>query len=137
MATGEHVEVELKLYVPDDRFDAVDAALRSTGDVHEVHLHAEYVDTVDWQLSLHGLTWRIRREGERWVQTLKARGDSAGDIERIEHDVDITDRVGPGAGPPAPDPALHHGTAAGSRIAHLLADAATESWKTGKPVKVS
>ena len=90
MATGEHVEVELKLYVPHDRFDAVDAAIRATGDVHEVHLHAEYVDTVDWQLSLHGLTWRIRREGERWVQTLKARVDSTGDIERIEHDVDIT-----------------------------------------------
>ncbi|MFZ9629246.1 MAG: CYTH domain-containing protein [Ilumatobacteraceae bacterium] len=120
MATGEHVEVELKLYVPASRVAAVEAALRSEGPVHEVLLRAEYVDTADWHLSQHGLTWRVRHEDERWVQTLKARVSSADDIERIEHDVDVTDRVGGRNDPPSPDPTLHRGTQVGKLLIEVL-----------------
>lgn len=124
MGTGEHVEVELKLFVPDDRIAAVEAAVRSTGDAHDVHLRAEYFDTTDWQLSRHDLTWRVRREDDRWVQTLKARVGSTGDLERIEHDVDVTARTADGGTDSLPDPALHAGTAAGARLVDALASIA-------------
>ena len=39
-----------------------------------IELHAVYLDTPDESLRAHGMGLRLRREGTRWVQTLKARG---------------------------------------------------------------
>lgn len=104
----EHLEIEVKLHVPDDSCDGVDAAVREAGTAHDVHLVAQYHDTVDWALAARGLTWRIRREGDRWVQTLKGRtGDDA--MARVEHDVDVTHLVAADGSPPALDASLHDG----------------------------
>ena len=48
-------------------------------------LAAMYLDTPDRRLAQQGIAWRLRREGRRWVQTLKAGGANA--LERFEHEV--------------------------------------------------
>lgn len=115
----EHLEIEVKLHVPAHAFDAVEAALRDGGGVIDIRLRAEYHDTDDWALASGGLTWRMRREGDRWVQTLKGRASADGDdMARVEHDVDVTDRSNGESAPPL-DAALHDGPA-GIRLRALL-----------------
>jgi triphosphatase len=119
----EHLEIEVKLHVPASAFDAVEAALRDDADVTEIRLRAEYYDTDDWVLAAKGLTWRMRREGDRWVQTLKGRASADGDgddMARVEHDVDVTDRSDGESAPPL-DAALHDGHL-GTRLRTLLDD---------------
>ena len=53
----------------------------------------------------------MRKEGRRWVQTLKGAGD--GIWQRLEHEVPL--RVAAGVVPLA-DPALHDGTPAGEAL---------------------
>lgn len=50
-----------------------------------VRMAAGYLDTPDRRLARAGLSWRLRREGRRWVQTLK--GPGAHGLERFEHSV--------------------------------------------------
>ncbi|MFM8310943.1 MAG: CYTH domain-containing protein [Ilumatobacteraceae bacterium] len=117
----EHLEIELKLHVPDEAFDDVERAMREGDTAREIRLRAEYHDTDDWALASCGLTWRMRREGDRWVQTLKGRMPAASDdMARVEHDVDVTDRA---SGHPLPplDASLHDG-AAGARLRAVLDD---------------
>ena len=117
----EHLEIELKLHVPDDAFDDVGRAVREGGDAREVRLCAEYYDTDDWALASNGLTWRMRREGDRWVQTLKGRMPAGrDDMARVEHDVDVTDRAS-GDGAPPLDAMLHDGSA-GTRLRAVLSE---------------
>jgi inorganic triphosphatase YgiF len=59
---------------------------------------------------------RLRREGDRWVQTLKGRGD--GLMQRLEDEVPVD---GPADAVPSLDPARHEGTAAGRALARVLA----------------
>jgi inorganic triphosphatase YgiF len=82
--TQHHDELELKLRVPGTALAAVREELRLRG-ATPLPLRALYVDTADGRLAAAELALRLRLEGERWVQTLKAPGDSA--VHRLEHEV--------------------------------------------------
>lgn len=107
------VEFELKFLVPRRARSAVRAALGERGATLETrHLVARYFDTADRRLARAGMSLRLRREGRRWVQTLKAGREGA--LARFEHEVLRPDAT--------VDAAAHAGTSAGDRLAELLAD---------------
>ena len=110
-------EIELKFQVPPERRDRVRAAVAGrAAAARTLRLQAAYFDTGDGLLASAGVALRLRREGARWVQTLKASG--ADTMTRLEHNAPRRERS---AAVPALDPALHQGTAAGERLAALLA----------------
>ena len=115
MRAMDPVEVELKFQVPAAARAAVRKAV-ATASARSVRLQAVYLDTADQRLAAAGLALRLRKEGPRWVQTLKGRGD--GLMQRLEHEVALP----PQRGRPQPDPARHAGTAVGAQLAALLAD---------------
>ena len=47
-----------------------------------ISLDAIYYDTADRRLQQHGLALRLRREGRRWVQTLKSEGSARGGVSQ-------------------------------------------------------
>jgi triphosphatase len=108
-------EIELKLQVPAGSRAAV---LREVAGrrCETVRLQARYFDTPDRRLAAAGLALRLRKEGRRWVQTLKSRGD--GMMERGEHEVILP----ASRQAPALDPCRHAGTEAGEALAQLLDD---------------
>ncbi|MCZ8113149.1 MAG: CHAD domain-containing protein [Betaproteobacteria bacterium] len=110
-------EIELKFQVPPGQATAVARAV-GTASARRVRLQAAYADTADRRLAAAGLALRLRREGRRWVQTLKGRGD--GLMARPEHEVPVPG----GAAMPAFDAARHAGTPVGDRLLALLADGA-------------
>lgn len=99
-----------------------------------LRLRARYFDTDDGRLGRAGIALRLRLEGDQWVQTLKARGESA--VHRLEHEVAV-----PGAPDetPALDIARHAGTAAHGPLLKALGSAgpaalverfATDVWRS-------
>ena len=111
-------EIELKFQIPAARREAVARAV-ATRTARGVSLRAQYFDTADRALVRAGLALRVRKEGRRWVQTLKGAGD--GIWQRLEHEVVL--RVPAGTTPTA-DPALHDGTPAGEALRRALGDGA-------------
>lgn len=109
------MEIEFKFCIPSGRLKAVEAALKR-GTVVRTRLQARYFDTADQRLAADGMVLRLRKEGRRWVQTVKATGDNA--LHRLEHNVDL------GTTGPAPgiDPQRHQGTPVGDRLSKLLAE---------------
>ena len=110
------MEIEFKFHIPSDRLKAVEVAMRR-GTVVRTRLQARYFDTADQALAAQGIVLRLRKEGRRWVQTVKATGDNA--LHRLEHNVDLGATAG-GASP-AIDPQRHQGTPVGDRLAKVLA----------------
>jgi triphosphatase len=110
-------EIELKFQVPRDRREAVDAAVANGERGARMRLQAAYFDTAGRALAAAGMALRIRREGRRWVQTLKGAGDDG--LTRAEHNVPL-----PAGGDPhgVADPARHAGSPIGERLAKLLAE---------------
>jgi inorganic triphosphatase YgiF len=108
-------EIEIKLQVPEGSRAAVSRAMRR-GRATGLHLVARYFDTPDRRLAAAGLALRLRREGRRWVQTVKGVGD--GPMARLEHDAPI------GAASshtvPAIDLARHEGTDEGRTLRRAL-----------------
>jgi len=81
--TDKH-EVELKLEVEPGFEEAVIAAL-GLGSPTTKHLHAVYYDTPAKALREAGISLRIRRAGDRYIQTIKlASGRGAGFFDRAE-----------------------------------------------------
>ncbi|MFA7666646.1 MAG: CHAD domain-containing protein [Burkholderiaceae bacterium] len=116
------VEIEIRFAVPSAARKALLVELtRVPTQVRRVSLAAMYLDTPDRRLADKGIAWRLRREGRRWVQTLKADGPNA--LERFEHEV-----ARPGA---TPDASLHAGTPAGDRLLKLLKVAETDELPVG------
>lgn len=114
-------EVELKFQVPAPRRArvAAEVAGHDLGAPRRVRLQAAYFDTADHALATAGLALRVRREGRRWVQTLKGLGDDG--LTRQEHEVPLAlGEIDPSA--PRADPARHAGTPVGMRLLALLAD---------------
>ena len=111
------MEIEFKFHVPAQRLKAVEAAMRR-GSVVRTRLQARYFDTADQALAAQGIVLRLRKEGPRWVQTVKATGDNA--LHRLEHNVDLG-AAAAGGGAPAIDPQRHQGTPVGERLAQVLA----------------
>lgn len=106
-------EIELKFQIPRERVAGVRRAV-DTASARTQRLQARYFDTPDRRLAAAGLALRLRNQGGRWVQTIKARGD--GMMQRAEDEV----RVPAGDGPPALDLARHHGTPAASALREVL-----------------
>src|SRR5688500_6850198 len=105
---GGESEIELKFFVPREARAAILAEMtRRSASLERRTLAAMYLDRPYRRLALAGIAWRLRREGRRWVQTLKSGGASA--IERFEHEV-----IRPG---PSHDPAMHAGTGTGDKLA--------------------
>jgi inorganic triphosphatase YgiF len=94
-------ELEVKLQVPDEAWDGVAQAMQAP-DSRELPLHAVYLDTADRRLAAAGIGLRVRREGGRWMQTLKARG--TGWLDRLEDEMEIAAEEGE---VPAPDLSRH------------------------------
>lgn len=64
-------EVELKLAVAADSLPMLQRRLRALGRAQRQRLHTTYFDTADLLLARHAMALRLRRDGTRWVQTLK------------------------------------------------------------------
>lgn len=137
------MEIEFKFVVPPERRPAVEAALRR-GAVTRTRMQARYFDTPDRALATRGIVLRLRKEGRRWVQTVKAAADGVqGPLHREEHNVDLG--LARAGAQPVPDAQRHHGTAAGERLATALADTqgplaetyATDIWRLKREVRVA
>jgi inorganic triphosphatase YgiF len=109
------LEVELKLAAsPEDaakfgRLPLVKGA--TTGRAVTRHMHSVYYDTPDLTLKAQGMALRLRREGTRWVQTLKGAGRVEGGLhQREEHEVQV------------PAPLLDYGALAAWGMNGVLAD---------------
>ncbi|WP_440454601.1 CYTH and CHAD domain-containing protein [Psychrobacter sp. ASPA161_9] len=79
-------EIELKFLVPESRLKSLmrQAQVKSS---QITQLAAHYYDTPDQQLAQAGIGLRIRKEGDTWVQTIKAGGD--GIAARLEHNATL------------------------------------------------
>jgi len=115
-------EVELKFLVPAlARAGVLAEMTRGTATLRRTSLAARYLDTEDRRLARQGMAWRLRREGRRWIQTLKASGTNA--LERFEHEV------------PRPsashDASEHAGTPAGDQLIALLRRAHADGVEPG------
>jgi len=109
-------EIELKFQVPAARRVAVARAV-ATPTSMRVLLRGQYYDTAERQLAHAGLALRVRKEGRRWVQTLKGAGD--GIWQRLEHEVALSVPAGE---VPVADPGLHDGTPAGDALRQALGE---------------
>lgn len=79
-------EIELKFLVPESRIKSL---LRQTKvkSSQEIQMAAHYYDTPKQELAKAGIGLRIRKEGNAWVQTIKAGGD--GIAARLEHNAPL------------------------------------------------
>ncbi len=112
-------EIEIKLQVPVHARSRLEAAV-AAGRSQRTHLQATYFDTADRRLAAAGIALRLRKEGRRLVQTVKAAGK--GLMERLEHNVDIGPAALQVAGDAALiDPRRHTGTPAGELLERVLA----------------
>ncbi len=75
-------EIELKFLIPKAKLKELvrQTKIKSS---QEIPMSAHYYDTADQQLANAGIGLRIRKEGDSWVQTIKAGGD--GIATRLEH----------------------------------------------------
>jgi triphosphatase len=104
-------EIELKFLVPRSARKALAAEMaRASASLERRTLAASYLDTPDRRLAREGIAWRLRREGRRWMQTLKAARANA--LERFEHEA-----IRPDA---SIDASLHAGTPVGDRLLKIL-----------------
>jgi triphosphatase len=107
-------ELELKFQVPEAALASLRDALRAHG-ARTQRLRAHYFDTANGRLARAGISLRLRLEGRRWIQTVKAEG--LGIAHRMEHEVGVAgapDRV------PAIDPHRHDDSDAGKVLAASL-----------------
>lgn len=116
------VEVELRFQVSAEARAEVAAEMaRRAANLEHRTLAAIYLDTPDRRLARAGIAWRLRREGRRWIQTLK--GGGASSLERFEHEV-----IRPGA---VHDARAHAGTSVGDRLVAILSEAQAEGIEVG------
>lgn len=109
-------EIELKFQIPEGALPALQARLTALPGSERQHLQAHYFDTPDRRLGQARSALRLRKEGDRWVQTLKAA--SANSMIRLE---DNQDAPAPEAGYAArPDLSRHLGSPAQSGLVQAL-----------------
>ena len=110
-------ETELKLHVPEAARRAVDAAVAAAAS-RRTHLQAIYFDTPDLRLAAAGIALRLRKQGRRWVQTLKVGGPHA--MQRLEHNASLPEPK-PVGSVPGIDPQRHAGTPGAQALALAIA----------------
>ncbi|CAN5418928.1 inorganic triphosphatase [soil metagenome] len=115
-------ELELKFRVSPAASERLRRALIERGAV-PVRMRARYYDTADGRLASAGVSWRLRQEGDRWVQTLKSAGSSQ--LHRLEHEVVVQPR---GRRAPLLDPRLHQPAPAGALLLQALAGTVPADW---------
>jgi hypothetical protein len=69
--TGDKREIELKFAVDAQRGEAVLAGF-GAGATAPRSLESRYFDTADHALRKAGFTLRVRKDGDRWTQTVKS-----------------------------------------------------------------
>ena len=111
-------EIELKFRIPAARLAALRRAVATRG-AQVQPLVAVYFDTPGELLARARVALRLRREGDTWVQTLKAEGASA--MHRLEHNVVVAGKRQPGL-----DLSRHDGSVAGRALRAVLAGARDE-----------
>lgn len=89
MTTPREIELKLECEVADLAALANHPLLRADGTPEAVVLTSTYFDTAKGDLRKGGLTLRVRREGDRRIQTVKAASASAGLFDRAEWETDI------------------------------------------------
>ncbi len=89
MTTPREIELKLDCEVADLPTLANHPLLRADGTPDTAVLTSTYFDTVKGDLRKAGLTLRVRREGDRRIQTVKAAGGGAGLFDRAEWETDI------------------------------------------------
>ncbi|MDE2400352.1 MAG: CYTH domain-containing protein [Burkholderiales bacterium] len=108
-------EIELKFQIPADSLGAVAHEIGQIPGHRREHLQAHYFDTPDRQLGTARMALRLRKEGDVWVQTLKAGGSNT--MVRLE---DNRPTTAPTSGGPARvDLNLHQGVARDALIKAL------------------
>jgi triphosphatase len=108
-------ELELKFQVPAEVVASLRAELRRRG-ARPIALAAAYFDTPDFALAEHHVSLRLRCEGGKWVQTLKAEGRSA--VDRLEHNVPLA--AASDGSRPMLEVSRHAGTEAGALLHKVL-----------------
>lgn len=98
---GGHRETEIKLQIDPRHLPRLRRAgwLKSlaAGRPNTQQLRATYFDTIDFKLRQAGLTLRVRKEGRRFVQNIKARDETKGTFTRQEWETVVP------KGEPSPD----------------------------------
>lgn len=84
-------EFEIKLLFPGGKFELIEKWIISKGGLQRQHLRAAYIDTPDFLFAQAGISFRLRKEGRQWMQTLKVSTDKP--LERLEHNI-ILDATG-------------------------------------------
>lgn len=129
-------EVELKLSATTATFTAVRrhraVAEASAGRSHSTSIVSRYYDTMQDDLREHGVALRLRRRGQRWLQTVKGAGDAlAGMHRRAEYEWAVTRaRIDPV--PLATTPWAELFAATAGRLAVVFV---TEVTRTERPLK--
>ena len=82
-------EVELKLLVPPAQHARLQSRLRAFGVPRVQMVDSVYFDTAARALARAGLALRLRRQGRRWLQTLKTGGAEAALATRDEWEVPV------------------------------------------------
>ncbi|KQP35050.1 CYTH and CHAD domain-containing protein [Methylobacterium sp. Leaf100] len=93
MATPREIELKLECGVADLAALANHPLLRADGTPEAVVLSSTYFDTAKGDLRKGGLTLRVRREGDRRIQTVKAASASVGLFDRAEWEAEIFGEV--------------------------------------------
>jgi inorganic triphosphatase YgiF len=115
-------EIRLRFTVPATNRQKLRTDIAGGGDaIERTSLATLHLDTEGSHLARAGFEWRLRREGRRWIQRLKAtQGDSRGGLEhevlrsRAEFDVFV-----------------HAGTAIGVRLMAVLNEARLQGAEVG------
>ncbi len=88
-------EIELKLRVAPDAVETLLACPRLAASIPGLasaqQLDAVYYDTADLRLQKRGASLRVRREGDRFVQTVKTSSSTAGALDRLEWETIVSD----------------------------------------------
>lgn len=108
-------EIELKFGVPAEAVALLTRRFKAVG-ANRQRLEAHYFDTSEGRLGQLGIDWRLRRESDGWVQTVKVTTGAA--AFRLEHNAPVSQVVVGEV--PRPDPALHMGSPAGDALLRCL-----------------
>lgn len=115
-------EIELKFQIPETRFTHLRQRFLQ-GTTEAVRMQAHYFDTADGRLARHEIALRLRLEGTRWVQTLKASG--AHGVSRLEDNAELPADAARGCVPTL-DIDRHRGSPAWQRLIDVLGGVALQ-----------